>query len=151
MTTRADVVACARTWIDTPFQHQQRTRRVAVDCAGLVIGVARELELVAASFDVTGYARSPDGRSLSALCREHMTAIERDAMQPGDVVEIAFASDPQHLGILGDYLHGGLSIIHAAAMATTPRHPLGRVVEHRLMFSEALKFVAAYRLPGLED
>jgi hypothetical protein len=44
---------------------------------------------------------------------------------------------------LGDYRHGGLSIIHGASDP-------GRVIETRLMFSEHMKFVAAFVLPGVE-
>jgi hypothetical protein len=62
-------------------------------------------------------------------------------MQPGDVVVIAFDRAPGHLGIVGDYLHGGLSIVHALAGAC------GRVVETRLEFSRSMRFVRAYRLP----
>ena len=143
MTTRAEVCAQARLWIGTPFQHQQRARGVAVDCVGLIIGVARDLGLVAADFDVNGYPRVPDGRSLTALCREHMRPIERAAMQAGDVIEVAFDRDPQHLGVLVDYLHGGLAMVHASQTSA-------RVVEHRLMFSQAMQFRAAYALPGIE-
>jgi len=144
MTTRADVCTQVRLWLGTPFQHQQRVRGVAVDCVGVIIGVARELGLVVPEFDVNSYPRVPDGRALTALCRQHMRPIERAAMQPGDVIEVAFDRDPQHLGVLVPYLHGGFAIVHAS-------QTVGRVVEHRLMFSNALQFRAAYRLPGVED
>lgn len=140
--TRSDIVTAARTWLGTPFHHQARLRGVGADCVGLVIGVARELALVAPGFDVTGYPRQPDGHSLTALASEHMDAIERDQMEPGDVVAVAFARDPQHVGVLGDYRHGGLSIIHSASIA-------GRVIETRLLFGPAMRFVAAYRLRGV--
>ena len=143
MTSRADVVVAARTWTDTPFHHQARLKGVGVDCVGLVIGVARELGLIAPDFDVVGYPRVPDGTSLMALAATHMTPIDRAAMQPGDVVVVSFDRDPQHLGILGDYRHGGLSIIHAAGLT-------GRVIETRLMFSKQMKYVAAFALPGIE-
>lgn len=143
MTSRADVVAAARQWADTPFHHQARLKGVGVDCVGLVIGVARELGLIAPDFDVVGYPRVPDGTSLMALAATHMQAIERNSMQPGDVVVVSFDRDPQHLGILGDYRHGGLSIIHAAGLT-------GRVIETRLMFTEQMKFVAAFALPWVE-
>lgn len=143
MTSRADVIAAARQWIDTPFHHQARLKGVGVDCVGLVIGVARELGLIAPDFDVVGYPRVPDGTSLMELAATHMTPIDRAAMQPGDVVVVSFDRDPQHLGILGDYRHGGLSIIHAAGLT-------GRVIETRLMFSEQMKYVAAFALPGVE-
>lgn len=139
--TRAAIVAEARTWLGTPWDHQQRTKGVAVDCAGLVIGVARALGLVPADFDVTGYSRRPDG-SLIELCDEHMRRIAQGAMQPGDVLVMSIERDPQHMGIVGDYRHGGLSIIHAASVQ-------GKVIETRLMFARNAKFKAAYALPGV--
>jgi len=143
MTTRAQIVNAARQWLETPFHHQARLKGVGVDCVGLVIGVARELGLIASDFDVTGYPRSPNGRTLLAIADQHMTPIDQAAMQPGDVVVVSFDRDPQHLGIVGDYRHGGLSIIHAASQA-------GRVIETRLMYSPAMQFCAAYMLPGVE-
>ena len=139
---RSQIVQAAREWIDTPFHHQARLKGVGVDCVGLVIGVARELDLVPHDLDVQGYPRTPDGTSLMATMRQHMTEIDRAVMQPGDVIVVSFDRDPQHLAILGDYRHGGLSIIHAAGKT-------GRVIETRLMFSSAMTFVAAFALPGV--
>jgi cell wall-associated NlpC family hydrolase len=143
MIARADVVTCARTWIDTPYQHQARLRGVGVDCAGLVIAVARELGIVEPDFDVQGYARQPDGVSLLAWCDQSMTPVSQGDMQPGDVVVVAFDLAPGHLGIVGDYLHGGLSIIHSLGITA------GRVVETRLQFSRAMRFVRGYSMPGV--
>lgn len=140
MTTRADVVAEARTWIGVPWVHQHRSRR-GVDCAGLIICVARDLGLLPADFDLNGYSRRPDG-TLLAVCDEHMDRIDRSAMQPGDVLVVATEHDPQHMGILGDYRHGGLSLIHAASKA-------GRVIETRLMFAANQKFRGGYALRGV--
>lgn len=140
------VAARARCWIGTPYQHQARLRDVGVDCAGLVIGVARELGLVAEDFDITAYPRSPDGRSLLEHCRQWMTEIRRDDMLPGDVIVIRWVKDPQHLGIVGDYLHGGLSMIHALSDGTNMR---GKVVEHHLDSSHCARFIAAFRMPGV--
>ena len=143
MMPRTQIVEAARQWIDTPFHHQARLKGVGVDCVGLVIGVARELALVPQDLDVLGYPRTPDGTSLMATMRQHMTEIDRAAMQPGDVIVVSFDKDPQHLAILGNYRHGGLSIIHAAGNT-------GRVIETRLMFSNAMNFVAAFALPGIQ-
>lgn len=145
MTTRAEVVAAAQSWLGCPYGHQQRLQGVAVDCAGLVIGVARQLGLVGDDFDIGGYARIPDGHSLLSACDEHMTRIDRDAMRPGDVVVVKFDSEPQHFGILAPYAHGGLAMIHAASKYS-------KVIETRLLFgtsTRAMKFVAAYSLPGV--
>jgi cell wall-associated NlpC family hydrolase len=142
MTTRTDIVAKAREYLDTPFHHQARLKHVGVDCIGLVIGVARELDLIAPDFDIQAYPRIPDGTTLLDTARQHMTEIDKSAAQPGDVLVISFGTLPQHFGIFGDYRHGGLSIIHAASNA-------GKVIETRLMFSSTMKFVAAFALPGV--
>ena len=142
MTERTKVVAAARDWLGTPFHHQARLKRVGVDCIGLVIGVARELDMVHPDFDETGYSRYPDGRALMAMAREKMTWVPLDQMQIGDVVVVGFDKLPQHFGIIADYRHGGFSIIHAASA-------YGKVVEQRLMFSKAMFFVAAFQLPGV--
>ena len=143
--TRADVVTLARGWVGTPFHHQARLKGVGVDCVGLVIGVARELGMVEPGFDVAAYQRTPDGASLMHLAELHMVRLPLGAvLAPGQVVVVSFDADPQHLGIVGDYRHGGLSIIHAAALARP-----GRVIETRLMFSRAMRFVAAFDLPGV--
>jgi len=142
MTTRTQVVECARSFLGTPFHHQARLKHVGVDCIGLVIGVARELNLIAPDFDIQAYPRIPDGTTLLDTARQHMTEIDKSTVQPGDVVVISFGLLPQHFGFFGDYRHGGLSIIHAASNA-------GKVIETRLMFSSSMKYVAAFALPGI--
>lgn len=141
MTHRDQVVACARTWIGTRFHHQGRAKNVGCDCAGLVIGVAQELNL--SDFDITGYARLPAGDFLKCLCDKHMTRIPLRDIQFGDVVLMRFADHPQHLAIVGDYNGQELSIIHAYA-------PSKKVVETRFDNAWWLRTVAAYRLPGVE-
>jgi len=146
MIDREQIADAARGWVGTPFQHQQRERGVAVDCAGLVIGVARELGLVEPSFDVNGYSRLPDGQTLLEHCRRWMREVARDAMSVGDVLVVRFDREPQHFGFLVDYRHGGLAIVHAATK-------YGRVVETRLLFGtspRSMKFVAAFALPGVD-
>jgi cell wall-associated NlpC family hydrolase len=145
-TARATVVAQARAWLGTPYAHQHRARGIAADCAGLLIGVARELGIVAPEFDVTGYARSPDGRSLLAHCDAFMRRIPGAAMRPGDAIACRFGNDPQHIAILGDYVHGGLSIIHALNRS----NGRGAVIEQRLDPRLRLQLVQAYALPGVE-
>lgn len=151
MTIRTDIVEHARAWIETPYQHQARMRVVGCDCLGLLVGVARELGLVAPDFDVNGYARQPDGRSMIELCSQYLRRIDPNAMAPGDVVSISFPRRgsvdvrPQHLGILGDYRHGGFSLIHAAQNARPPR-----VIEHRLLFHAGMRLSAAFAFPGVD-
>lgn len=134
------IVECARSWIGTPYHHQARLKGVGVDCAGLVIGVARELGIVASDFDVSGYSRKPDGWSFLSWADEYMTRISLQQMEAGHCIVVRFGRHPQHIGIVGDYLHGGLSIIHAL---------VGKgVIETRLLLDDSMKFVTAYQMPG---
>lgn len=132
------IVDTARQWIGTPWHHQGRVKGVGVDCVGLVLCVARELGLVQSDFDVHGYSQVPDGKLLMHHLSDHMDEVSPADMQPGDVVCVAFDLHPQHVGILGDYVYGGLSMIHAASKYQ-------RVIETRLLFSDAMRFVSAFR------
>lgn len=144
MTDRADVVRVARSYIDTPHHHRGRMPGVALDCVGVIVCAARELGLVDAEFDVPEYIAAPDGRTLLEWCNEYMTRVQRDRMAPGDVIVLVTDTRPQHLALLGDYVHGGLSIIHSANNADPPR-----VIETRLMFTPKMRYVASFALPGI--
>lgn len=111
--TRADVIAEARSWLGTPYVHQHRAKGHAVDCVGLLIGVGRELGLLAADFDVPPYPRKPDGVSMMEGCHAFLDPVREDMARPGHILLVAFRKEPQHLGILADYLYGGFSLIHA--------------------------------------
>ena len=64
------VVAQARAWLGTPWRHQGRSPR-GVDCAGLVVLVARALGL--ADHDVAGYSRlvGADEEGTLARLKQH--------------------------------------------------------------------------------
>jgi cell wall-associated NlpC family hydrolase len=142
MTTPAHIVAAARAQLGTPWMHQARLPGVALDCAGLVICVARSLGLVPDTFDVGGYTRSPDGTLLDT-CAQHMQPLAGPEL--GAVIVVQIEQEPQHLGIIGDYRHGGWSMIHASSRAQPPR-----VVETRLMWARNMQLRGIYRLPGVQ-
>jgi cell wall-associated NlpC family hydrolase len=145
MVTRTKVVEQARSWIGTPYHHQARLKGVGVDCIGLIIGCAWELGLIDPSFDIRGYTKNPDG-CLMELARQHMVEVPAESMQIGDVIVLSLITEPQHFGILGNYRHGGLSIIHA--------YGAGRescVIETRLMFTTVFKLASIFALPGVTD
>jgi cell wall-associated NlpC family hydrolase len=145
MTVRADIVRVARSYVGTQFHHAARLPGVGMDCAGVVICAGRALGIWPQDFDVPPYTEQPDGTLLD-LCDQHLVRISRAVMMPGDVIVLRIAEEPQHLGIVGDYRHGGLSIIHASnAKSVVPP----RVIETRLMFARNQRFVAAYAFPGI--
>ena len=137
-------VAAARSLIDTPYHSKGRLPGVGVDCIGVPIVAAWLSGLRPRSFDIRGYSDVPDG-SLLPLCDQHMQRIERAQMAAGDVVVVRYGPVPHHVGVLGDYRHGGLSMIHAE----NDRHR--KVVEHRLWLDGPMQFVAAYRIPELAE
>lgn len=144
MASRSDIVRVARSMLETKWHHAERNPGVGLDCAGLIVCVMRELGLCAPDWDVEPYLQIPDGKSMIAQLDRYLIRIDKDDMAPGDVACIITDKHPQHLGIVGDYIHGGLSLIHAANSATPPR-----VIEHRLMLARNCRLVAAYRIPGV--
>lgn len=135
------IVQTAREYLGTPYHHQGRVKGHGIDCVGLIVCVARECGRIDPSVEVTGYSRIPDGKSLMRHLHAHLDPIEKTDMQPGDVICVAFDKWPQHVGIVGNYWHGGLSIIHAD-------NQRGSVIETRLMFSDYMRYVAAFRFRG---
>jgi NlpC/P60 family putative phage cell wall peptidase len=137
MITPADVVAEARSWVGTPYHHQARVKNVGVDCAGLVIGVARELGM----FDVEyqDYGRIPYQGLLPAICDRHLVRCE--SLQPACVLVMSFLLQPgseQHLAILTDTG----TIVHAYESA-------GACVEHQYSVSWQRRTRIIYRYPGV--
>lgn len=139
MTTRARIVQVARGYVGTPFHHRGRLPGIGLDCAGVAVCLGRELGLLPADFDVPAYNETPAGWEVLLWCDQHLRAVPREAMQPGDVLVTISDKYPEHVGILGDYRHGGLSLIQASRAAHPPR-----VIETRLMFSRAQRFAACY-------
>lgn len=138
--TDAAVVAAARTQLQVPWVHQARMWGQQLDCAGLIICTARHLGLVAPDFDVNGYSRTPDGTMLD-FCARYMTRIW--ALELGAVLCVATDRDPQHLGFVGNYVHGGWSFIHSTNAGRC------RCTEARLAFGPNFKRRAIFRLPGV--
>lgn len=146
MTTRQEIVAEARSWIGTPFHHHAEIKSVGVDCIHLPIGVCKNLGLIPVDFRVPDYGLQTNGADLMAHCEKNLIRITQQELRAGDIVILAIDVYPQHIGIVADYVYGGLSIIHAASSRSVAP---SRVVETRLVFSRVMKFVAAYRIPGV--
>jgi len=140
---RTALVTAGRSLLETPYHAHARLPGVGIDCIGVPIVACWLTGLKPRSFDIQNYRTVPDG-SLLPLCDEHMLRITQAEMQPGDVVVVRWGQIPHHVGLVGDWRHGGLlSIIHA------DNHRHHQVVEHRLWFEGAMQFVAAYRIPGV--
>jgi len=151
VTTRAQIVACARTFLGTPFRHQGRLKGTSLDCIGLPICVGRELGLKIPDFafvhngqriNANSYAPYPtDDRVLQGMKR-YLQEIPRDTIRPGDILCLR-TPVPVHAGIVSD-LPPGLGLIHSHEDA-------GKVVEHSLTPDWFYRIAGAFLFPEVED
>jgi cell wall-associated NlpC family hydrolase len=139
----ADLIAFARTLIGTPYGHQGRVAGLSLDCAGVPVAIAKHFGIPLT--DYTRYGRTPVPAEMKAALDAHLERIPTKDMQPGDVVWMRIEKEPQHLGIVADYCHGGLSLIHG-----TNGSGINKVVEHRIDEFWRSRIVAAWRYPGVE-
>jgi cell wall-associated NlpC family hydrolase len=138
----AAIIEEARTWLGTPFKHQGRMKNVGVDCLGLLIGVAAALDLRSrtgqslADLDSLGYGHFPDEAALRAGLASALWPVGE--LSAGCIVLMKIEGRTQHLGIVGNYEEGELSLIHAYA-------PHRKVVEHRLSEDWRGRIVAIFK------
>ncbi|MGH6625137.1 MAG: C40 family peptidase [Burkholderiaceae bacterium] len=134
----ADIVAEARSYLGVRWQHQGRSRE-GVDCIGLPIVVSNAVR--GTEYRTPDYGRTSQDEAMIDACKQYLLPIGKDELQPGDVIVVGFGRQ-RHMAIIGDYLYGGLSMIHA--------HLLNRqVVEARLDSVWSGRILAAFRFPGV--
>jgi cell wall-associated NlpC family hydrolase len=148
--TRSAFLAVARTWLKTKWLHQGDVKGRGCDCLGLIRGVCIETGLVPPDWksiegvqELLGYGRLPFRGTLERVCDRFLVRISEQDALPADVVVMKFGGEAHHMAILGDYQHGGLSIIHAYAAQRM-------VVEARLDDQMRARICRWYRIPGIE-
>lgn len=130
----SDILKYARETIGTPYHHQGRVIGRGLDCIGVAIYVAQKLGVQ--YLDLPAYGASPHKGLLNEMmdkqpCLEHVYE-----MKPGDILQMKFVQDPQHVAIFT-----GTTIIHCS-MET------GRVVEHHLDSESLANVTKIYRFVG---
>lgn len=142
MSIRADaIVEAARTLVGTPYRHQGRQPGQGLDCVGVVICVARILEL--GDWTETNYGRLPNPRRMGDILRAKMREVDGPP-QPADVLWISFSNKrptertATHLALCS----GPGRIIHAY-------QPARAVVETTLSDDMRRRIVAIFRYPDL--
>jgi cell wall-associated NlpC family hydrolase len=134
----ARLVAEARALLDVRFRHMGRSRR-GVDCAGTVLMALLAIGRPFNDNNGEAYGREPFNGTLRKMLIENLGApIPREEMRVGDVPLMEFENEPHHVGLLGDYQYGGLSLIHGYARVR-------KVVEHRLDKTWRNRIVEVYR------
>lgn len=114
MIERHAILAEARDWIGTPYQHQASAKHAGCDCLGLVRGVWRALygaEPEAAPPYTPDWAERAGAETLLAAARRHLDEISIEAAAPGDVLlfRMDAHSPAKHAAILDE----GDGLIHA--------------------------------------
>lgn len=136
MPTPDDVIAEARRWLGTPFHHQGRILGRGTDCAGVIIGVGKALDIMPGFDDFLAYGHTPHAGTMEKLLDLHL--VRQDGPPaPGDVLYMRFEGEPQHLAIFA-----GPTIIHAYSIVR-------RCVEHRLDRTWRARICAVFRYKGL--
>lgn len=115
---RARVVAKARAWIGTPYQHQAARRGVGCDCLGLVRGVYADLYGIKPSVTIdytSDWAEASGRETLRDAARDYLDEVPIDDAAPGDVVlfRIRPAGPAKHCGILVEGTAARGRMIHA--------------------------------------
>lgn len=117
MTTRADIIAYARTLIGTPFDHQGRLPGVAIDCGGVLVAIASHFSLP--HNDFINYQRQPAPALFREVLLENLDQVQGPGVA-GDILSFSFVVQ-QHLAIVTAL--EPLTILHAY-------EPYGKVTEH---------------------
>jgi NlpC/P60 family putative phage cell wall peptidase len=142
--TGAEVVARARRWIGTPYEHQSSCRGAGTDCLGLLRGLWRELlgpepeHVPAYTPDWSEPARSED---LLGAAGRHLVPVPRSEARPGDVLVLRMSERgvAKHVGILARSDAGHDTLIHA--------YSGHGVVESPLTLAWARRIAGTFRFP----
>ena len=89
-----DIIAEARDWIGTPYQHQASLKGIGCDCIGLVRGIFRELYGYEVAENInysSDWGDSNRNEDIIAAGFKYMTSVPLNEMAPGDMVAVRWA------------------------------------------------------------
>lgn len=142
----SDVIKEARTWVNTPYQHQAMVKGVGVDCVGLIVGVGLQtgaLRLTEHEMkEYSGYGRLPNPRNMEKAMKRHLVELALFEMKEGDIAWLQWRQGlPMHLALVGTH-KGNMTLLHALG-------DVGKVVEHTLTPQWDGRIVSFWRYPEL--
>jgi len=145
---RSEIVAAARGWLGTPYQHQASLKGVGCDCLGLVRGVWRELygqEPEAPPAYRADWAETGGAETLLAAAGRHLQPISIDNFRPGDVLLFRMSAGAcvKHAAIVSACEAPQAKIIHAYWGRACVESWLGPWWRRRLAF--------AFSFPNVSD
>lgn len=139
-----EVVARARAWIGTPYQHQASCRGAGTDCLGLLRGLWREMlgeEPERAPPYTPDWSEPARSEDLLLAARRHLLSVDLEARRSGDIVVMRMADGAvaKHVGVLARSASGDETLIHA--------YSGHGVVESSLTPAWRRRIAAAFRFP----
>jgi NlpC/P60 family putative phage cell wall peptidase len=150
MPTRSEIVATARTYVGTPFQHQGRIKGVGTDCVGIPMMVAEELGMndkhgqpITTRLH-NGYSKQPWGNLVLQTCALYLIAKPITQMKPGDVIVLRVPKDPCHVAVVSLIPGQGLGMIHAYQGSE-------KTVENRIDERWHSRIAGCFEFPGVID
>lgn len=123
MTTRKQIVKEARTWLETPWNHQQNEKGNQVDCVNFLYSVATSCGVNCGNMPLE-YERLSNGILLIEYLDEYFEEKPLDKLLEGDILVFKFWDKPHHVGLCVNIL-GEKGLIHAS-------EEYGKVTEHIL-------------------
>lgn len=135
--TREAIVEAAREALGTPFHHEGRLVGVGIDCVGLLVHVARRLNV--SHVDVPHYPRLAVDASLEEILALSLERIDPAEARHGDVLCFWLRKPtlPQHVAF-----RTPVGMLHTYAK-------VGRVVEHEFSANWPKHVSTAWRYPGV--
>lgn len=141
--TDLDVVAEAREYLGTPFQHLGRRKGEGVDCVGLLTGVAQALGVT--SHDLGVYSPWSTDDTLVRELDKCLIPTAHLSYKPGMAVVFRIGRRQMHAGILAHHpsVNDLCTIIHALSR----RDGRGKVSEHTLDEAWRDRIIRTYLFP----
>ena len=138
----------ASDWINTKFKHQGRLKKTAsnlggCDCLGLIIGIAKNLDLKALNgnllknFDNITYPQLCTSNILKQQLDELLFKVKIKDIKIGDIILLKINKWPQHLAIISATTPQ-ITIIHSYIQDK-------KVIEQHLPLNWINKIISIYR------
>lgn len=132
------IVARARVWIGTPYEHQSSCRGAGTDCLGLLRGLWRELlgpepEIVPPY--TPDWSETGQAEDLLGAAGRYLEPVEAGEARPGDVIVLRMrdAGPAKHVGILARSPFGHATLIHAYSGHAVVESPLTPAWSRRIV------------------
>jgi hypothetical protein len=143
MLTRQSVISEARTWLNTPWKHQGRTKQ-GCDCVGPLLGV-REVLLKKSRYEFRcDYTFNNPDLELMHTLDTFLISKPIEDIKIADILLFKFDMAPRHVAILTPYSNESFGLLHSHIK-------VGKVVEHRFANVWRSKIFKAYEIPGIID